>query len=111
MGQIPLTILRMEAVGRDLRSNDMEFDIEILNNCKKILAETGSIESVLKYLREKGYSKTQSMDMLMELKSIKLGDAKKNVHMSKTWADTREQDDEFHRVIVEEFEKEGESDN
>ena len=89
----------------------MEFDIEIFNNCKKILSETDSIEFVLKYLREKGYSKIQSMEMLIELKSIKLVDAKKIVHLSKTWADTRKRDDEFLRVIYEEFEKEGEEEN
>ena len=78
---------------------------DIKNNCMKIFNDTNDIEYVLTYLRDNGYSKVQSMQILIELQKIDLDEAKRIVHLSKVWADTYSRDENIHDAIKKVLEK------
>jgi ribosomal protein L7/L12 len=76
-------------------SHDFESLIHEARRMRSIGADT---DDVLAFLREKGCYKLQSIKVLREVEGISLGEAKERVHLSRTWADTREADDKLHEV-------------
>jgi ribosomal protein L7/L12 len=53
-------------------------------------------EDLIAYLRAEGGDKIESIAVLREALNVNLGEAKRLVHCSPTWADVRQRDDEFH---------------
>lgn len=58
---------------------------------RRLLAEVGSVERVIDFLRKEGASYFDSIWVLMELKDISLRDATSLVYNSETWADDRQE--------------------
>jgi hypothetical protein len=59
-----------------------------------------NVEDVLKLLRSNGYSKVQSIKVLVDIGGQSLADAKQAVHYSRTWRDTADEDAKFHDSIL-----------
>jgi ribosomal protein L7/L12 len=57
------------------------------------------IENVLLFLREKGCTKTESIKAVMDLQGTSLREAKSIIHFSRAWKDTRQKDDDFHKLL------------
>lgn len=66
-----------------------------------IVAGNGTEEELIAYLRAEGCGKIDSIAVLREVLNIDLGEAKRLVHCSPTWADTQQRDDEFHDRLIE----------
>jgi hypothetical protein len=59
-------------------------------------------DAILGRLRAEGFSKIECIRATVELLRLPLGEAKRVVHDSQTWADVRERDDEWHdRLVIE----------
>lgn len=59
----------------------------------KLIAGNTPIEEVMQALRDDGLNKIQSIKMLSDLGVAKLGEAKRLVHFSRTWADRKANDE------------------
>ena len=57
------------------------------------------VDSFLRFMRQHGCSKIQSIKALMISREIGLGEAKKVVHLSPAWRDRRTSDDSFHAQL------------
>jgi len=88
-----------------MKFQKIEFDEEILKKCNEILSESKNPEDVIKYLRDEGFSKVMSMNILEKVTNIESDECKKLVHFSKTWADVKERDDKFHDDLMKAMEK------
>jgi len=75
-----------------------------------IVAGNGT-EELIAYLRAEGCYKIESIAVLREVLNVNLGDAKRLVHCSQTWADVRQRDDEFHDQLFEAARRIGETDS
>ena len=64
-------------------------------------AKGASIEDILVLLRQKGLSRIGSTRVLMEIEGLSLAEAKPVVHLSRAWADTREEAERFHEMLEE----------
>lgn len=73
----------------------------VLGECRKLYATSKDIEVVLSYLRNKGFFKIDAIKAIIDLLQVPLTEAKRTVHFSKTWADTKEPDEQFHEALVE----------
>ena len=75
----------------------------LLARCKDMVAEEYDLEDVLAFLRQNGFSKAESIQAIMMLQNKPLREAQVQVHLSKTWKDTRERDealqDHFWQVL------------
>ena len=74
-----------------------------------MLSEECDIEAVLAFLRARGHFKMDAIKALMALTGCGLKDAKRTVHLSRTWQDRREADERLWRELadsVKEFERE-----
>ena len=72
-----------------------EITEEVVNNCRMIVRNSGSVEAAIKQLREFGFSKIDTIKTLMMSEGLSLGDAKRIVHLSETWSDRVASDDQF----------------
>jgi IS30 family transposase len=72
---------------------------ELRQEVENLLKAGKSQEDVISFLRQKGCSKTMSIFILSSVLKLGGGEAKRIVHFSKTWADTRKSDDQFHKRI------------
>jgi hypothetical protein len=72
---------------------------DILGVCREKLANGESLEEILRILRSSGFSKVHSIKALVDLGQANMSDAKRIVHISPTWADVRERDEEFQRKL------------
>ena len=82
----------------------MSSDLEtILPKCREMLSEQDDIEAVLLFLRQSGYSKMEAVKVLLALKGCGLKDAKQTVHLSRTWQDQREADEQLEEMFVHEL--------
>jgi ribosomal protein L7/L12 len=70
-------------------------------NVSKMLEAGRTSEDVLKFLREAGCHKIDSIKILRRVLNISLGEAKQMVHFSSVWSDVRERDDAFHSSLEE----------
>ena len=75
----------------------------LLPKCNEILSQEDDVESVLSFLRQRGCSKLDSIKALIILKGLNLADAKRAVHLSHTWEDVRQRDEEFEMAFWTEF--------
>ena len=67
--------------------------------CQKLLAQGGSNEDVIFWLRKQKYSKVESIGIISKAMAISVEKAKEIIHASKAWADVRKQHDEFHASL------------
>jgi hypothetical protein len=74
-----------------------------LRTYRQTLEQRG-MDKLLKDLREKGFSKIGSIDILVQLGVCRLNEAKTIVHENAAWADRRDEDDRFHDEIEREIE-------
>lgn len=68
----------------------------LISECERRLADGENIEAAIKFLRDDGCSKIQSISVLAESHGIGLAKAKEAVHLSSTWHDFRSSDEHFH---------------
>ena len=61
------------------------------------------VEAVLRFLRQRGCSKLDSIKALVASKEMNLADAKRVAHLSKTWEDRRQSDEEFEKAFWEQL--------
>ncbi|QPF93286.1 hypothetical protein [Bradyrhizobium commune] len=70
---------------------------ELIDRCRAmIVAGNGAGDELIAYLRAEGCHKIESIAVLREVLNVNLGEAKRLVHCSPTWADVRQRDDKFH---------------
>jgi hypothetical protein len=74
---------------------------ELITECKRRSKGGEDMEAVIGYLRALGCSKIDSIAVLAATYGIGLAGAKKVVHFSRTWADTRAADENFHESIAD----------
>ena len=72
---------------------------ELIAECKRRSEGGDDVQAVIGYLRTSGCSKIDSIAVLNATYGIGLAEAKKIVHFSPTWADTRASDENFHESI------------
>ena len=77
----------------------------LLQRCKKKYNEDSDIEVVLKFLRNSGASKTESLYIIKRIKKISGGDAKRIVHFSETWSDLLKEDTAFHEALEKQLDE------
>lgn len=75
----------------------------LLPKCREMLSAENDVEGVLLFLRQQGCSKFDAIKALAVLKNLNLLDAKHTVHFSETWADVRQQDEDFELAFWEEL--------
>jgi hypothetical protein len=68
-----------------------------------MLSKGADVESVLRVLRDNGFSKVHSIKALVDLGRASLADAKSIVHSSGAWEDRRESDEAFQQSVEEAF--------
>ena len=73
---------------------------DFIAECKGRYDRGADLESLIRYLRESGCSKIDSIAVLAKGCGVGLGEAKERVHLSPTWDDRRKLDDQFHETIV-----------
>lgn len=71
------------------------------SECREMISRGDSIEQVMAFLRKAGFSKVQSIRILVDAADYSLSAAKKLVHSSAAWADLRTRDDRFHDDLIE----------
>lgn len=76
-----------------------------IEECKDIFEEHKDIEQVINYLRKHQYHKIDCIKIVREILNIDLASAKKIVHISKTWSDTREASETLQEDIINTFKK------
>jgi hypothetical protein len=74
---------------------------DFIIECRRRHDAGNSIEDLIKYLRDEGCSKIDSMSILISGCGIGLGEAKRVIHFSPTWSDRKETDDAFHATVEE----------
>ena len=74
---------------------------ELIAECKRRSEGGEEVEAIVGYLRTSGCSKIDSIAVLNGTYGIGLAEAKKIVHFSPTWADTRASDEKFHESIAD----------
>jgi hypothetical protein len=70
----------------------------LIEECRTLKDGGVDLENVISYLRKQCCWK---IDSIHESLGISLGDAKRIVHLSSTWEDTRENDDALHGEIID----------
>ena len=69
--------------------------------CRRRREAGASHEDLIRYLRDAGCWKIDSIAILVSSCGIDLGKAKELVHCSPTWSDRGEADDAFHAIAEE----------
>ena len=68
---------------------------------KQVWTEHNDYDVVLRYLREKGFSKLDSIKALREFCGLSLDEAKRKASLSEVWADTLDQTAQLHDAFFE----------
>jgi ribosomal protein L7/L12 len=79
---------------------------ELIAECKRRSEGGEEVEATIEYLRSSGCTKIDSIAVLKGTYGIGLAEAKKVVHFSPAWADTKDSDEKFHEDIVDALTKE-----
>jgi hypothetical protein len=74
---------------------------EAVELARTLRSQGSSVEDVLSRLRGAGATIIESIKVVRQVEHVRLGDAKEIVHVSDTWADVREANDELHRLALE----------
>lgn len=64
------------------------------------------LELAMRRMRSEGFSPIESIKGLMIIADIPLAEAKRTLHLSQTWADLREDQENFHQRLADEAERE-----
>lgn len=72
---------------------------ELTETMNNMLTESADKESVIKFLRLSGYSKTESIEIFKKALNISYYEAQDIIHNSKTWSDVKE----FDAEIINDF--------
>jgi ribosomal protein L7/L12 len=80
----------------------MQDSVSLSKQCENLLAAGKSQDEIILFLRTQGCSKVESIAVLANSLGIGLGQAKKVVHLSVVWADTRERDEKIQTSLEEE---------
>jgi hypothetical protein len=83
-----------------------EFD-QILASAKVRRREGDDVDDVIWFLRESGLSVIDCIKVVMSIENVGLGRAKEIVHFSAAWADTRPQNEEFHKRLAQNLDPDG----
>jgi hypothetical protein len=79
--------------------NDM-LNLKMLSmEAAELLRSGKENEEVFRCLRSKGCSKTQSVLIFASASGCDMRESKRQIHFSKTWADTKESDETFQEQI------------
>lgn len=75
----------------------MPYDFErFLSEGQRLKGDGVPLEEILRFFRADGASITDCIKLLTRLENVRLGEAKRIVHFSETWADFRAGSEEFH---------------
>ncbi len=77
----------------------------LLGECRQLQESGAGTESIVRFLREQGLSRIQSMAFLARKLNFDLDEAKAIVHGSATWEDTREDTERFLDQLEEGIEE------
>ena len=86
----------------------METDEQIrqrIQQSQAVLEKGGTLDAVLRLLRQAGCSKIDAMRVVKALEDVPLGEAKRLVHFSDAWQERRAEDERFHDELVQAFEE------
>ena len=72
-----------------------------IDNCKAHFAEKKNVDEVITMLRASEFSKIDCIKALVDICGLTLAEAKKTVHFSPAWSDTRESDERFHSDLAD----------
>src|SRR5215472_3761992 len=72
---------------------------DLISECKRRSADGADMESIIRFLRISGCSKIETIAVLLKTFDIDPAAAKKVVHFSPTWDDTRASDEKFHEML------------
>lgn len=67
-----------------------------LREGQRLKSEGVPLEGILRFFRADGTSITDCIKLLIRLENVSLGEAKRIVHLSETWADLRVASEELH---------------
>lgn len=84
---------------------DVENYEHIAREAERKLADGAELETVIRYLRSSGLSKSQCVGVLIEMGRYSLREVKVAIHASPTWADVRPGDEEFLDDLVHYFDE------
>lgn len=84
-----------------------DVDLEPYQN---MISEGRDVEEVLSRLRRDGYSRVESIKVLMTLQDCSLAEAKRAVHTSDVWKNAREDAETVHESLIEHLDNESEID-
>jgi len=87
--------LRLQPLGVIMKREDL------ISECKRRSADGADMESIIRFLRMSGCSKIETIAVLLKTFDIDPAAAKKVVHFSPTWDDTRASDEKFHEMAVD----------
>lgn len=73
--------------------------IEMLDDCRRRFAAGETDEQVIAHLRQRGFSKAETIKLLADLGRVSLGQAKRLVHLSAAWKDVYARDERVHDVV------------
>lgn len=71
---------------------------------QELLSQGQPLDMIIQHMRADGLTKIDSIRVLVD-SGYSLQEAKKLVHLSEVWADTRARDDEFHDALIKNFEE------
>lgn len=72
---------------------------QLQKEASELLKSGKQSEDILRFLRERGCSKTLTIVVLPSIFGCDSREAKRIVHFSETWADTKESDEQFHENV------------
>ncbi len=78
-------------------SSDSDSDYDYAS---KVWDETHNYDAVLRYLRDRGVSKLDSIKALHEFCGVSLGDAKRIAARSAVWQDTLAELEKLHNTVI-----------
>lgn len=84
-------------------------DRHILEELKKLLNQSTDWELALEFLRNIGFSKIESIEMLRKAASLSYYEAESIVHNSKTWNDVKMIDEKVNDNFFDLLERSGNS--
>lgn len=75
-----------------------------------MISEGRGVEEVLSRLRQDGYSRIESIKILVTLPDFSLAEAKRAVHTSNAWEEAREEAEHMHESLIKHLDDEAETD-